>query len=252
MEAVFESWDSFRLFALEIKRTNRFFLSESAQLFLNTLLITCNSRIRTLSKGETLWRAQIGNDWEKEYDSDGDSYEFPAPHKAERMKPCQEFASEGRANPKGILQLYTASNTDTAIAEVRPWVGAYVSVAEFLSTKELRIIDFSVQNGNHFFFYDDEPEPEERNKAVWGSIDNAFSRPVSPKDDHTDYVPTQIIAELFKNKGFDGVIYRSSLGKGKNCCLFDVNNVEMKMCRLFQVESVSFTSAECSEPLCLS
>ena len=49
-----------------------------------------------------------------------------------------------------------------------------------------------------------EPDPAEREKAVWAHIGQAFSEPMTRRDDSADYVPTQIIAELFKREGFDG------------------------------------------------
>lgn len=53
---------------------------------------------------------------------------MPVLFRPARMKPLPYQASEGRANPKGIPYLYTATYHDTAIVEVRPWVGALVSV----------------------------------------------------------------------------------------------------------------------------
>ncbi len=53
-----------------------------------------------------------------------------------------------------------------------------------------------------------------------------------------DYVPTQIIAELFKCNGFDGIIYKSMLGKGYNVVLFDVGATQLVNCNLFELENI--------------
>ena len=50
---------------------------------------------------------------------------------------------EGRANRKGIAFLYLASNPDTAMAEMRPWVESLVTVAAFKVARDCRVIDCS-------------------------------------------------------------------------------------------------------------
>jgi hypothetical protein len=61
---------------------------------------------------------------------------------------------------------------------------------------------------------------ERREQAVWGEINHALSRPVTPDDPITEYVPTQILAEAFRAHGYDGIIYRSLLGNGHNVALW--------------------------------
>lgn len=96
-----------------------------------------------------------------------------------------------------------------------------------------------------------EPSPQEREEAVWRDIERAFARPVSPSDDLADYVPTQIIAELFKVIGFDGVAYGSSLGSGHNIALFDLDAAEIINCSLFQVKNIEFDFKEAANPYSL-
>ena len=127
------------------------------------------------------------------------------------MKPQPYMAKEGRVNPKGIPCLYLATDRDTAIAEVRPWVGSLISVAQFKITRDLRIVDCTHENPRAGV-YKDELSPAIG--VVWTHIDWAFSQPVTPDDSSTDYVPTQIIAEYFKGKALDGIAYRSGLGNG--------------------------------------
>ena len=55
--------------------------------------------------------------------------------------------------------------------------------------------------------------PEVKEKAVWVEIDCAFSHPTTLSDDAADYVPTQILAELFRDTGYDGIVYRSHFGE---------------------------------------
>ena len=42
----------------------------------------------------------------------------------------------------GISYLYTASNPETAIAEVKPYVGDYVCVGRFVSARRTALMDF--------------------------------------------------------------------------------------------------------------
>ena len=47
------------------------------------------------------------------------------------MKPLGGRATDGRANPRGIPCLYLATTKETAMSEVRPWIGSYVSAGQF-------------------------------------------------------------------------------------------------------------------------
>jgi hypothetical protein len=155
------------------------------------------------------------------------------------MKPCQGTASEGRANPKGIPYLYLSEGKNTAMAEVRPWVGSLISVGQFETLRDLVLINCSSEHPK-VMFYIEEPDPLKREQAVWYDINRAFSRPVNPSDSLADYAPTQIIAELFKNNGFDGIVYNSSLGEDLNVVLFDLDSVR-GICRyLYETKTVKF------------
>jgi RES domain-containing protein len=168
-----------------------------------------------------------------------------------RMKPRRERANEGRANPKGVPCLYLANRSETAMSEVRPWVGALVSVAQFKTVKELKIVDCSVLHGQYMkLAYLDRtfdahtstmsaPSPNEVDNIVWAAIDGAFSQPVTSADDYADYAPTQILAELFRSEGYDGLAYKSAFGEvGYNIALFDIDSAIQLNGFLHSVEHV--------------
>jgi RES domain len=240
----FESWRSYSLFEIEIKRKRRYFRSDKVEKFCETVLNTSSDRMVNYSKGDVLWRSQIGHGWRYENSLDD---EVPAPHEPKRMSPRHGRANEGRANSKGIPCLYLASNKTTAIAEARPWVGSFVSVGQFKILRELKIINCTTEKKGYKMYFH-EPSPEERKKAVWSAIDKSFSLPVNPSDDVADYVPTQVIAELFKSKGFDGIGYRSALGDGFNIALFDIDSAEIINCFLYAVKKIDFDFSEISNP----
>ena len=131
------------------------------------------------------------------------------------------------------------------MSEVRPWLDSYVSCALFRTTRLLKIVDFSVYQGRGFVYYFKEPDDCEKEKAVWTQIDQAFSKPTTPGDDTADYVPTQLIAELFKTEGYDGIAYRSAFGDdGHNIALFDLADAELTACALHEAESLKFSFSQ--------
>ena len=66
-----------------------------------------------------------------------------------------------------------------------------------------------------------------------------FARPVGRDDDIATYVPTQIIAELFRSEGYDGLAYRSNFGDGGyNIALFDIDAANLLNCQLQRVDAV--------------
>ncbi len=239
-EMEFKSWDSYRAFRNSIAKESRYIFSEETESFLRALLSTSKGRVRVLKKGTILWRAQIGNDLRPEYDGDELIGHFPTAYSSERMKPFKDSASDGRANPKGIPCLYVATDEKTAMSEVRPWIGSIISLGQFSVAKELKIIDFSIEHGEEKYFFFTVPSEEEKIQAVWSHIDNAFSRPVTESDFTSDYAPTQVIAEYIKSKGYDGIQYKSSLAKGHNIALFDIESANIKKCDTYEVKSLHF------------
>jgi len=250
-------YNSYKMFSHATRHRNRYIHDEKVMTFLDKVYETSKERETTIKKGTPLWRAQIGETTvlrEIIVSEDGDeaSYVERCPYKSERMKPRLKFATEGRANPKGIPYLYLATKKKTAMCEIRPWVGLSISIAQFQVNKDLRIINCSVSSGKKFSHirHKDLPGDDKRKLAVWADIDNAFSEPISLSDQTSDYAPTQILAELFKSKGFDGVAYKSSLSTetGFNVVLFDLDAADLFSCQLEEVESVEFKFKQADTP----
>jgi len=218
---IFNSWQSYYNFERTVKTQNRYFRDSEIEEFLQTILDTIGSRKNDLPKDRYLWRAQLGHEWVPYYEEEQYIADIPGPYPPKRMVPLQNEASEGRANPKGIPYLYTATTKETAMAEVRPWLGSSVSVGQFKTLKDMVVIDCSI-HFNKMPLYLEEPNPSKREQAAWCHIDSAFSKPMTNADKIADYVPTQIIAELFKCNGFDGIVYKSMLGEGFNVVNFRI------------------------------
>jgi len=239
----FASWRSYQLFASRIRGARRFVWTAEIQAFLDTVLATATSREFVIPEGQVFFRAQRG----VEYVANEHGGEEPLGHGRERMKPLPNRASEGRANPAGIPVLYLATKIETAVAETRPWIGAEMSVARFKTIRPLTVITF-IQDVRKsalttVLFSEilgtSSPDLERTTEAVWADIDNAYSTPVSRDDvGSADYAPTQIITELFKNAGYDGIAYNSNFGEGHNLALFDANSAEIVSCAPYEIQSI--------------
>jgi hypothetical protein len=232
----------FKRFCEIAERESRYLLNIEAAAFIEAVKDTMLSRASFIGENDCgYWRAQVDHKTWDGYDREGNPDSCPEPFSSERMKPTHEFASHGRANPKGIPYLYLSNSKETAMAEMRPWKDALISCAQFKTTRQLRIIDCSVRVGEIF---SPATSPEERTRSIWRDIDNAFSKPIATSDEHVKYVPTQILAELFKTSGFDGVTYKSSLGEGFNTALFDLDAANVFNRQLFQVTGIHYSFDE--------
>ena len=239
---MFKSWQSYTEFERTVMRDRRYIRAAESEEFLNSVRATAAEREKHLKKGSIFWRAQLGYSWRQEGEGDG-AFEVECALGPLRMKPLRDRASEGRANPKGIPCLYLATTKETAAAEVRPWIGSYFSVAQFETDRRLHIIDCSHNYGHPSYYFSFERKPqlsrEEIENAVWSNIDKAFARPVGRDDDVAAYVPTQIIAELVRSEGYDGLAYRSNFGDGGyNIALFDIDAANVLNCQLGRVDAV--------------
>jgi hypothetical protein len=239
----FRSWHSYRDFAHDVTQKSRYIWPEDVNDFLQTLLSTTKKRQKIIRAESFLWRAQLGHDIQPYYYEGEHIADEPAPFPSKRMKPLRGEAVEGRANPKGIPYLYLSKKRETALSEVRRWLGSLISVGQFKIIRQLRIVDFFSTEQRHLIFIE-EPSPKERENAVWTDIDKAFSRPVNPSDKIAEYIPTQIIAERFKMEGFDGIAYRSAYTNDYNVMLFDIDVADIINCFLFEAKAINFNFSQ--------
>ena len=244
----FKTWNSYRQFANRVRRTSRFIRESDDEAFLREVLRTSKSRVVEIRDGLGLWRSQLGHGWRPLREGDHYVGDIPAAYPPERMKPLEGCATEGRANPKGIPVLYFSTRRQTAMSEVRPWLGSLVSCAHFKTTRPLQIVDVTTCSQGVALFLT-EPDPAQREDAVWKELGRAFSEPTTSGDDTADYAPTQIIAELFKNEGYDGLAYKSAFGDdGYNIALFNLADARLTTCILHEVKSLEFSFEQADNP----
>jgi hypothetical protein len=259
-----EDWQEFTKYLSE---TNRFILSDYWREFIENVVRTSHKRTKRLKKDTTLFRARIGVS-SIEFD-EGD--EQPCPISPLEMgAPPKQLAKAGRLNSEGIPFLYLATKIDTAVSEVRPWIGSELTIGFFKILSDLRIVDTSNDKPKYFFSLYEFVNPNgqdfdirkrpidsytsaEKEEYIWGDINSAFSRPISPSDSPLKYLPTQYLSEKLKTEGYDGIAYKSSLSsEGYNVALFDPQKAKCTGCRMYEIKQVKYEFEESGNPVSLS
>ncbi|QLY40728.1 RES family NAD+ phosphorylase [Hujiaoplasma nucleasis] len=220
------------------KNKNRYIYEKHIVSILDDLKEMFDKHSVVMEQGTILYRSQIGSEWVEE---NGNGQLLP--YNKARMYPRKRLAREGRANPKGIPYLYLASDTETSLNEVRAWPGQEVSTCTFTSEKELRLVDLSKKRESGLAsmvinIKKGKIMSKDSNDNLLGEINQAFTTPVRNSDDSSDYVVTQIISELIKTEGYDGIVYNSYFTKsGKNIVIFDSSNMIIKNGLVFRINA---------------
>jgi hypothetical protein len=84
-----------------------------------------------------------------------------------------------------------------------------------------------------------------QNIELLQKLSEELSKPILPREAHLEYLPSQYLAELIKDSGFDGIIYKSSVGNGDNIALIDDQIIEFKSVKLYEVKNLNFESTDC-------
>jgi hypothetical protein len=153
--------------------------------------------------------------------------------------PPERLRKAGRMNPAGVCCFYGAFDMQTCIAELRPRVGNIVIGAQFDLVRPVYVLDITRFNAPikpTSLFARTYLERQEQ----WAFMQNfrhEIARPISPNDEHLDYIPTQAVAEYllhhheFKRGGkpvkIEAVIFQSAQNpSGKNIAMLgDAANV---------------------------
>jgi len=166
----------------------------------------------------TFWRARIANDDATRDAITEDLVGELGPPPARRRR-------AGRLNPSGVSAFYGAFDFDTCIAELRPTVGSIVIGARFAITEPVLVLDttrFAAPPKQINLFARDA-----LNRAAQWRFMRRFmeeiAQPVSPHDEHLDYIPTQAVAEYLAHNTFtfagqsrviEAIIYGSAQNPG--------------------------------------
>jgi RES domain-containing protein len=161
--------------------------------------------------------------------------------------PPPENAGPGRANAKGKVVLYCADQEGTAVAEVRPARGEYVSVAEVRAARELNILDLVKEPEWPNPFTDDAVSYWVEFAGLLAAFAEQLSKPLRSRDDPADYIPSQKLAEVIQTARVDGIRYPSAMAPGgTNVVLFDPSVVHIGTSRLVEIvdTKVEYRQAE--------
>lgn len=154
---------------------------------------------RRIPVGARLFRCRIIQDISKA----GKEHGFFGYGKSDSFVPPASVTRDLRANYRYIPYLYCANHPYTALVEVRPRLGANVSVATIATKEELTLLDFTLK--------DIPKRMTDAKSNLFADLSMLYSKPVASDDDILDYIPTQFVAEYAKRLGYDGIAFRSSL-----------------------------------------
>jgi len=194
------AWDQF----VHMIRTQRRYVLPASQAAIDprTWVANFTSQIsRTGPAGTRVWRACILGPWE------------PVPPGVARMgAPPPHLARPMRVNAVGIPVFYCADDEYTAIAEVRPWRGADVWIAEWQFAHNLSVADLTAHVG--------------QTTSAWAQyfarVAQSMALPVHPDGSDVDYVATQYVADVLREAGFQAVYFHScQSASGRNIAVFD-------------------------------
>jgi hypothetical protein len=159
--------------------------------------------------------------------------------------PLPERATPGRASVEGEVVLYVADQEKTAIAEIRPWRGLIVSVAEMRAARDLRVVDLNEAPPPPNPFTDEAPQYEEELEQLLIAFGEELGRPLRRADNPNDYLPCQKLVRRIRQSGFyDGIRYPSAMSPGgTNVLFFDPSALQIGPSYLVEVQDVSVTYA---------
>lgn len=235
-----KDWDAWSLTDLKrnLHKTNAYDLEDSFQKQLDGLVHSCEMGI---SKATPFYRARIGIDGVEHGDVFNPNPRHMPFTDADLGAPPPPIASAGRLNRQGVSYLYIGSSRETAISEIRPHPGHLISLGQFDTVRDLRVLDFSKPTFLDFPLTDVGLEQFD----LISSIDRDLSRPITPER-RAAYISAQFIADLVRQRGFDGVLYRSSVSDGTNLCVFDPHtlNYAPGSASVFRTKQVNYEHEE--------
>lgn len=162
--------------------------------------------------------------------------------------PPEDRALAGRGNIEGQRVLYCADQEKTAVAEVRPPLGYYVSIGMLRLAREARILDLTKDVDDLNPFTTESLGWFVEIRSLLDGFDEEMSRPLERDDDRTHYVPCQRLAQYIREEGFDGIRYHSApCPGGSNVMLFDPAIAEVLESKLVRISQLDFKYEEDDE-----
>ncbi|MCL2442982.1 MAG: RES family NAD+ phosphorylase [Treponema sp.] len=184
-------------------------------------LFECNET--TLTSNESLYRARKIKQGDENIINTGNEEDgFYGFNKMNSFVCPTNKAQPNRANFEGVSCLYTAKDDSsviaekTAISEIRPFIGKEISISTIRPKRDLKLFDL-------YFHPQDQYEDiiKSPRSRFWLDIAIRFSIPYE-KSNQNEYLLTQCLAEYFRQAGFDGIRYTSTMYEGgQNIAIFN-------------------------------
>ena len=226
----------------DITISNRYFLPEDSAEFLEQILDLACKFVQTMNADTPLFRARLHEPLDRNTHVPHLGFEYkPTAYSISEMgAPPTNKCLPGRLNPSGIPFLYCALDADTAVSEMKPWKGAYLTVAELKLARDARVVDLRCREISEINEKTDQIVSEKLWLVFQHTVCTSFAIPYHPSDSY-GYVPTQMYASAIKSRGFDGVLYSSAMnGTGHNVALFDTKIAEPTQTWIACVDDVKY------------
>jgi RES domain len=158
--------------------------------------------------------------------------------------PPKEAVRAGRMNADGVPVFYCSLDKDTCLAEMRPALKSELAIITVLTTKPLRILDFSrlAVAGKALGYLQPDFKQEVEKHIFLRCLHSLVSQPIFPGGE-ADYLITQTMSEYLAHvhkKPFDGILFASAQkAGGHNVVLFaDRESLEQSPSQLFKIKYV--------------
>ena len=214
-------------FVTEIKYKNRFHTEIVNKFILDTFL---NATIKEYKAGKKFYRARL---WDSEK-----GYEIK-----DMGPPPFQKVSGGRANPKGISNLYLSNSELTTLYEIRSNKYDKISVGTFELIKDIEIVDLTMIGKISPFQDNMDLRLLAINYDHLKKIEKEISKPHRIHDSELDYLPTQYICDYINSKKtFSGIQYQSTLYKrGINLAIFNSEEFKCIEVKNIEIDSIEYS-----------
>ena len=166
--------------------------------------------------GKILYRARIHKDRSR-------SERFKL---SELSAPPPDKATAGRANREGEPVLYLASDSTTALSEVRAWKGTAVAIAKMKVKKRISVVSLLNYRPPESPFFDELLKWNVQLARLFRRLSFELSMPVMPHEEENLYFSTQYLCDWVRKSGYDGIEYPSAMGNGFNVVVFNPDYAE--------------------------
>lgn len=207
-------WEDFTYI---VKHVNRFFDlngTRTREELLERFGLFMKLMTKELPIGYRIWRGRLN--------PPNNPYVTISQQLKECGPPPRNKAISLRMSPSGISYFYGAEDFETSYKEIRATKESTAIYGLFETTRILRIVDLShiphVIIGS--IFSPDYDHDLHAAKHFLRSFRDEISKPIEPNEAQIEYLPTQLLTEYIRSKGYDGVRYGSSLTDSFNVTLF--------------------------------